>query len=64
MAPLIETCTGRLSEVRSPRSHQFAHHLTECVLGYTATVFGATGFLGRYIVHKLGRSTAGRGGWN
>lgn len=23
-------------------------------LGHTATVFGATGFLGRYIVHRLG----------
>lgn len=26
-------------------------------LGHTATVFGATGFLGRYIVNKLGMST-------
>lgn len=64
MAPLIETCTGRLSEVRSPRSHRVARHLTECALGYTATVFGATGFLGRYIVHKLGRPIAGRSGWS
>lgn len=24
------------------------------VLGHTATVFGATGFLGRYIVNRLG----------
>lgn len=24
------------------------------ILGYTATVFGATGFLGRYIVNRLG----------
>lgn len=23
--------------------------------GHTATVFGATGFLGRYIVNRLGR---------
>ena len=41
------------SEVRnSPHSHteQLAHTTT----GYTATVFGATGFLGRYVVNKLG----------
>jgi hypothetical protein len=29
----------------NPRSH---------ITGYTATVFGATGFLGRYIVNRLG----------
>lgn len=32
-------------------------HLVELSLihlGHTATVFGATGFLGRYIVHRLG----------
>jgi hypothetical protein len=29
--------------------------------GYTATVFGATGFLGRYIVNRLGISELGKG---
>ena len=30
-------------------------------IGHTATVFGATGFLGRYIVNKLGRLQADKG---
>lgn len=29
-------------------------------IGYTATVFGATGFLGRYIVNRLGASGPSR----
>ena len=29
-------------------------NLRICDLGHTATVFGATGFLGRYIVSRLG----------
>jgi NADH dehydrogenase (ubiquinone) 1 alpha subcomplex subunit 9 len=29
----------------------YSHHV-----GHTATVFGATGFLGRYIVNRLARS--------
>lgn len=28
--------------------------LAEPVVGHTATVFGATGFLGRYVVSRLG----------
>ena len=35
--------------------------------GHTATVFGATGFLGRYIVNKLGqgaRAEAILGNWD
>lgn len=30
---------------------------TEALSGHTATVFGATGFLGRYIVNRLGTQT-------
>jgi hypothetical protein len=29
--------------------------------GHTATVFGATGFLGRYIVNRLGKITKIKG---
>lgn len=29
-------------------------HRSPTTTGYTATVFGATGFLGRYIVNRLG----------
>jgi NADH dehydrogenase (ubiquinone) 1 alpha subcomplex subunit 9 len=29
-------------------------HALNAFLGHTATVFGATGFLGRYIVNRLG----------
>lgn len=32
----------------------FPEGFTEAMLGHTATVFGATGFLGRYIVNRLG----------
>lgn len=31
---------------------------TEALLGHTATVFGATGFLGRYVVNRLGTQTS------
>ena len=53
--------TGRPLEVRFPGSFGSRSLLTR-VLGHNVTVFGATGFLGRYIVHKLGRLLAGLGG--
>lgn len=39
-------CPSTLPSVRLAYTH----------LGHTATVFGATGFLGRYVVNNLGRS--------
>ena len=42
----------RLLEVKIARSGR--NILTKPVLGHTATVFGATGFLGRYVVSRLG----------
>lgn len=42
----------RLLEVKIARSG--LNILAEPVLGHTATVFGATGFLGRYVVSRLG----------
>lgn len=59
--------TGRFLSQVVPRRYQalpnrsalFACsiNLTICDLGHTVTVFGATGFLGRYIVNRLGMST-------
>lgn len=42
----------RLLEVNLARSG--LNILAEPVVGHTATVFGATGFLGRYVVSRLG----------
>lgn len=42
----------RLLEVKIARSG--LNILAESVVGHTATVFGATGFLGRYVVSRLG----------
>lgn len=42
----------RLLEVKITRSG--LNSLAELVVGHTATVFGATGFLGRYVVSRLG----------
>lgn len=42
----------RLLEVKLARSG--LNILAEPVVGHTATVFGATGFLGRYVVSRLG----------
>lgn len=52
---------------RGAKSCSLGHHLevsftlqalrvfTQPFVGHTVTVFGATGFLGRYIVSRLGR---------
>lgn len=42
----------RLLEVKVVRSG--LKILAEPAVGHTATVFGATGFLGRYVVSRLG----------
>lgn len=42
----------RLLEVKIARSG--LNKLAQLVAGHTATVFGATGFLGRYVVSRLG----------
>lgn len=42
----------RLLEVKLARSG--LNILAEQAVGHTATVFGATGFLGRYVVSRLG----------
>lgn len=39
----------RCATARTRRTDDRLH-----TVGYTATVFGATGFLGRYIVNRLG----------
>lgn len=44
----------RLLEVKIARSD--LNLLAKPVVGHTATVFGATGFLGRYIVSRLGEN--------
>ena len=49
---------GLLSEVESLRC-LLNHSLID--KGHTATVFGATGFLGRYIVNRLGMRQADTG---
>lgn len=46
----------RLLEVKIARSG--LNILAEPVVGHTATVFGATGFLGRYVVSRLGGKAA------
>lgn len=46
---------------RSFGSRRYLTHLynqlaaSDSIIGHTATVFGATGFLGRYIVNRLGK---------
>lgn len=49
---------GLLLEVKSLRC-LLDHPLID--KGHTATVFGATGFLGRYIVNRLGMPQADKG---
>lgn len=48
--------SDQLSEVGVPSDG--SRVLTNGKLGHTATVFGATGFLGRYIVNRLGMNLA------
>jgi hypothetical protein len=44
-----EILARRCATARTRRRNDGLH-----TVGYTATVFGATGFLGRYIVNRLG----------
>ena len=55
---LTPALIARPSEVPQPYRFDPAVRplCSPATLGHTATVFGATGFLGRYIVNKLGRS--------
>ena len=53
--PIIRVQGGRLVKDASAPPAPLAHALVRSSLGgHIATVFGATGFLGRYIVHRLG----------
>ena len=45
---------GLLLEVHFTFAPPITHPRSPSIAGYTATVFGATGFLGRYIVNRLG----------